>query len=226
MRTKRTMAAVMALCLGLVSSLAILTACGSTEANGMDSPSQPVVQPTVESPDRGPTSLEMRVGEMFTVSLDSNPTTGYRWVVGQGYDDGLLELVEDRFETDSKLVGAPGKQLLVFKAEAWGTNEFSLEYKRPWEDDVLESRRYIVDIGVSEALHSEMTQSEAREAAIAGVCGEEGTLKEGGFYNDWTGTWWIDMDVQMQGCSPACVVWPATGEVEVNYRCTGALPPQ
>ncbi|GEM_PF-2882345 len=39
--------------------------------------------------------------------------------------------------------------------------------------------------------------------------------------NPITGTWWIDVAIEMQGCSPACVININTNEAEINYRCTG-----
>lgn len=39
-----------------------------------------------------------------------------------------------------------------------------------------------------------------------------------------TGTWWIDLDIEMENCNPACVVDIVTEQAEINYRCTGVLP--
>ena len=71
-----------------------------------------------------------------------------------------------------------------------------------------------------------MNQNEALQIARASVCVQEGPLKENTiFYNDVTQTWWIDLDVQKTGCSPACVVNAVTRTAEVNWRCTGLIPP-
>lgn len=69
-----------------------------------------------------------------------------------------------------------------------------------------------------------MSEEEAREIAASSECAQEGTLLESAFYNDGTHTWWIDLDAEKEGCSPACVVNVKTGEAEVNWRCTGAVP--
>lgn len=66
----------------------------------------------------------------------------------------------------------------------------------------------------------------ARGIAGASPCMEEGTLREEYIFNENSLTWWIDMDVaNAEGCSPACVVSEPNGEAEINWRCTGALPP-
>lgn len=71
-----------------------------------------------------------------------------------------------------------------------------------------------------------MSLEEARQAAMASVCTEEGTLTEEAFYNANSRTWWIDIEPneEKQGCNPACVV-SEDRTAEINWRCTGALPP-
>jgi hypothetical protein len=69
-----------------------------------------------------------------------------------------------------------------------------------------------------------MLLSEAREIALASDCVEDGTLEEPYVCNSVTGTWWLDLDIEIEGCNPACVVNIETGEAEINWRCTGALP--
>jgi hypothetical protein len=72
---------------------------------------------------------------------------------------------------------------------------------------------------------STMTLRTALQSAETGVCAEAGSLTDRHVCNDGTGTWWIDIEpyTPKQGCNPACVVNVSTGEVEVNWRCTGLL---
>jgi hypothetical protein len=44
------------------------------------------------------------------------------------------------------------------------------------------------------------------------------------FCNEGTGTYWIEMDVEKEGCNPACVVYPGNRTAEINWRCTGLNP--
>lgn len=67
-----------------------------------------------------------------------------------------------------------------------------------------------------------MTLADALEIAINSDC--EGSLTDTAICNPDTGTWWIDLDVEKEGCSPACVVDVETGTAETNWRCTGLLP--
>ncbi|MBN2042296.1 MAG: hypothetical protein JW754_00655 [Candidatus Aenigmarchaeota archaeon] len=71
---------------------------------------------------------------------------------------------------------------------------------------------------------TEMTIEEAMEIAKNSDCVKEGKLTDKYFYNEYTGTWWINMNTKKPGCSPACVVSDKTGTAEINWRCTGALP--
>ncbi|MBW3013221.1 hypothetical protein KY340_03355 [Candidatus Woesearchaeota archaeon] len=43
-------------------------------------------------------------------------------------------------------------------------------------------------------------------------------------YNDYTQTWWFDVNIEKEGCSPAMVVDEKTGTAEINWRCTGLIP--
>jgi len=67
-----------------------------------------------------------------------------------------------------------------------------------------------------------MSLFEAMQIAITSECGDQ--LKdylEFSICNADTGTWWIDLDIEKEGCNPACVVNIATKEASINWRCMG-----
>jgi hypothetical protein len=66
-----------------------------------------------------------------------------------------------------------------------------------------------------------MSLSEAKAIARSGECA--GHLTEGNFCNSFTGTWWIDLSLQKEGCSPACVIDVQAKRAEINWRCTGLI---
>ena len=82
--------------------------------------------------------VEVAVGGSLTVTLCSNPTTGFQWESPQITDQTVLEQV------DHKLVmpesepppppGTPGQEVWTFKALKEGTSTISMEYSRPWEE--------------------------------------------------------------------------------------------
>lgn len=67
-----------------------------------------------------------------------------------------------------------------------------------------------------------MSLTEAREIALISECGDR--LKDIQVCNEGTGTWWIDLDIEKEGCAPACVVDLKTGMASINWRCTGLVP--
>ena len=69
-----------------------------------------------------------------------------------------------------------------------------------------------------------MTIEQAREIALKSKCMDVGNLTSESFYNDNSKTWWFGLDMLKPGCSPACVVFE-NKSTEVNWRCTGLIPP-
>lgn len=80
-------------------------------------------------------TLTVKVGERFTVSLPSNPTTGYVWSFDAPYDEKVLILSSDTFANpeDEGVTGAPGRRILTFSVVGPGRSGIRLGYKRPWE---------------------------------------------------------------------------------------------
>ena len=80
--------------------------------------------------------IKVDAGSNFTITLESNPTTGYKWEIANMLDVRLLELVDSKYEpTRTDLVGAPGKEKWTFKAKKVGKTIVSFDYARPWEKD-------------------------------------------------------------------------------------------
>jgi len=72
-----------------------------------------------------------------------------------------------------------------------------------------------------------LTEAEARAIATK-ACVKGGETLASGYHNDYTKTWWFDANLNSapKGCNPACVVSDETKQAEINWRCTGLLPPQ
>ncbi|MCX6695283.1 MAG: Kazal-type serine protease inhibitor family protein [Candidatus Altiarchaeota archaeon] len=71
-----------------------------------------------------------------------------------------------------------------------------------------------------------LTAEEAASIAAASDCTAEGTLTNNTYYNENTKTWWIDLEANKTGCSPACVIDEESKTAEINWRCTGLIPPE
>ncbi len=97
-----------------------------------------IVNPAVQI-DGGetPGTLEVPVNSQFTLTLDANPSTGYQWQLAESLDEGILELEGKEYSsTATDATGAGGQEKWTFSAVGQGTTGISLEYARPWEEDV------------------------------------------------------------------------------------------
>jgi hypothetical protein len=72
---------------------------------------------------------------------------------------------------------------------------------------------------------AKLSYREAVDIAQDSECLEQGDLKETRFCNENTGTWWIELDIDKPGCNPACVIDVSDRTAEINWRCTGLVPP-
>ena len=80
--------------------------------------------------------IETTADKSFTITLDSNPTTGYQWQIARQMDTGMVELIDSQYiAPKTGLVGAPGREEWHFKATKEGKAIISFEYVRPWEKD-------------------------------------------------------------------------------------------
>jgi inhibitor of cysteine peptidase len=95
--------------------------------------------------------IKIGVGETIAVTLDANPTTGYTWQRAPA-DDGILEQEGEpeyvERTSGQQRVGAGGQQVLRFSAQESGTTELSLEYRRPWEENVEPEASFSVQVTV------------------------------------------------------------------------------
>lgn len=88
------------------------------------------------------------------------------------------------------------------------------------------SKYFLVAAGQLREIIKTMSESEARTIAQAS-CIKGGEALSAGAYNENSKTWWFDanLNAAKPGCNPACVVSVETKTAEINWRCTGALPP-
>ncbi len=89
---------------------------------------------TVTEKENG-SQLELKKGDLLTLKLESNPSTGYSWQIS-GNNGKLMELMgEPTSEVpEGKLIpGGMAYEIFRFKAFASGTNVLDLHYKRIWE---------------------------------------------------------------------------------------------
>lgn len=102
---------------------------------------------TVTEKDAGKT-ITLAVGDVLTVNLEGNITTGYNWEP-ENKDLQILEMAEEpSYAPENNMPGSPGVITLRFKAVAVGEEILKLVYHRSWETDVdpLETFAIIVEV--------------------------------------------------------------------------------
>jgi predicted secreted protein len=92
------------------------------------------------------------LGEIFTVTLESNPGTGYRWEWVDDQDSIVEQVGEAQFtprETgDLPLVGAGGWESFDFMAVHPGQMILTLVYRRAWEEGVEPLKTFSLQVTV------------------------------------------------------------------------------
>ena len=80
--------------------------------------------------------IEVKAGEEFTITLETNPNTGLHWEVAVELDATILNVnnVRKEFVPDSAREGSPGVDVWTFTAIAPGETTITLGYYRGFSD--------------------------------------------------------------------------------------------
>ncbi len=93
-------------------------------------------------------SKSVKNGERFDISLRSNPSTGYTWMLRTL--PAQLMLVSARYSqsADCKagVTGCGGDQVFSFKGVGTGTGKIELVYGRSWEADTAKTEVMTVTV--------------------------------------------------------------------------------
>jgi len=93
-------------------------------------------------------TINVSVNQEFIIALGSNPTTGFTW--HRSHDTTMLELIEKTYEPSEEaeqgLIGAGGIEYFRFKVLKAGKTEITMVYKRPWEEEIIDQKVFIVNI--------------------------------------------------------------------------------
>jgi inhibitor of cysteine peptidase len=77
-------------------------------------------------------NLEATVGSEFKIVINSNPSTGYHWELGDDLDEAIVEFVSKDYQADKpELPGSGGQDVWVFKALKAGEVQITLLYYPP-----------------------------------------------------------------------------------------------
>jgi inhibitor of cysteine peptidase len=113
-------------------ALSVVLLMGCSPANHSLAQSNPI---TVPESGAGK-NIDARIGQSIVIKLNSNRSTGYRWLLQPG--SGVLESLSDATYTanPSGAAGAGGVESWSFRAQRRGRETLRFDYRRPWENGV------------------------------------------------------------------------------------------
>ena len=122
----------------LPASLTLLAACSSQPGSVI-----------LQEKQLGNCPMDLRKGQTLTISLPSNPTTGFRWVVADAAPGVLRSLGPEVYTTpeDAGVVGGAGKSTWRYEVYQKGDGRLLMEYRRPWEVEVAPAK--VIDCPLS-----------------------------------------------------------------------------
>ena len=108
------------------ASLVLLAACAQ----------QPLQNVALDKQSQCP--IKLVAGQHLTLTLPSNPTTGYRWLVQNPAPGVLKSLGPEVYSNpeDAGLVGGAGQSVWRFVAQTPGDGHLLLVYQQPWSPEV------------------------------------------------------------------------------------------
>jgi predicted secreted protein len=139
------------LALVLVALSSVVAACSSTIAP----PSAGLaVTCAMFEADGGAAPLErdlaVGTGQTFTVTLCSNPSTGFSWEEPTAEGDHSVELVERSIlQTVGGPPGEAGQEQFTFRATAAGTTVLHFVYSQPWDGGTKGAWRHDLTVTVT-----------------------------------------------------------------------------
>jgi len=98
--------------------------------------------------------IDVSAGDTFSVTLCSNPTTGFQWShFAQISNQSVLEQTDHQFSLPENgnqppAIGAPGQEIWTFKALKKGTGTVSMEYSRPWAGGEKGEWTFVLNVSV------------------------------------------------------------------------------
>ena len=132
----------------LLGLLLVLAGCGPSDDADTGAKSREV---GLSAKDNGG-QVEVAAGQTLVLTLESNPTTGYRWEVVEAKDAVLRQTGEAEFTVASQLdpppPGTGGVEVFRFEAVEAGETLLELVYHRPWKEGVEPLETYSIQVKV------------------------------------------------------------------------------
>lgn len=120
--------------------LALLAACASKPSSI-----------TLQEDQQSDCPLELDNGQMLMITLPSNPTTGFRWMIRKDASNVLSPIGPEVYTNpeDAGMVGSGGKSTWRFKAYQTGQGTLLMQYQRPWDQGIAPEKTFACEISVN-----------------------------------------------------------------------------
>jgi inhibitor of cysteine peptidase len=105
--------------------------------------------PSVVNVSESGKQIELAPGDSLTVTLDSNPSTGFAWSISGITNEAVIDDVSNEFNgADTGMMGAGGQEVWTFEAVDKGTSTIEMQYSRSWETGVEPAGTFNVTVVV------------------------------------------------------------------------------
>ena len=94
--------------------------------------------PRLRTYTKNETNIVAKEGSTFSIRLEENPTTGYRWQFTVA-DEALVMLKDDRYVADDaggNRLGSGGMRILTFEARQSGNTSIAFVYRPVYPSDL------------------------------------------------------------------------------------------
>lgn len=94
--------------------------------------------------------VHLSVGQPFTLTLPSNPSTGYRWKVQSNAAEVLTPLGPEVYSNPEAggMVGSAGQSTWRFRARQAGEAHLLLVYQQPWDAQAAPAETFDCQLSV------------------------------------------------------------------------------
>lgn len=99
--------------------------------------------------DQGKT-IEAQTEKAFTITLESNRTTGYEWQLAPATDETIVKFISCEYiPARTGLIGSGGREIWTFIPLRPGRTSIGFVYTRPWEKDNPPAKKSVFTINVT-----------------------------------------------------------------------------
>lgn len=92
-------------------------------------------------------SVVVHVGDVITLRLAENASTGYRWTI-KTIDESQLTVQDTGYRSEATSIGSGGEAFWTFRAQSAGKGHLELIHSRPWEGERSRIDRFTLNVEV------------------------------------------------------------------------------